>query len=116
MLPKYLARRVRIVTVPTLPGGYDGMTLGYTILLTHPVDEDGNSPLLAHELVHVRQWADQGRARFAGRYLSSFARGLKLHRNRKRAYLSIEAETEARLEAAEWLRRRVERDIGHNPE
>ena len=116
VLPRYLARRVRIVTVPTLPGGYDGMTLGYTVLLAHPVDEDGNSPLLAHELVHVRQWADQGRAGFSGRYISSFARGLKLHRNWRRAYLSIEAETEARLEASEWLRRKVQRDIGHNPE
>ena len=71
---------------------------------------------MAHELVHVRQWADQGRARFSGCYISSFVRGLTRHRNWRRAYLSIEAETEARLEAAEWLRRKVERDIGHNPE
>ena len=116
VLPKYLARRVRIVAVPTLPGGYDGMTLGSTILLAHEVDEEGNSPLLAHELVHVRQWADRGRIRFSGRYLGSFLRGLRLHRSWKHAYLSIEAETEARREASEWLRRKVERDIGHNPE
>lgn len=116
VLPKYLARRVRIVNVPTLPGGYDGMTLGFTILLANTVDEQGNSPLLAHELVHVRQWADQGRIRFPGRYLGSFAHGLRLHRSWRRAYLSVEAETEARRETSEWLRRKVERDIGHNPE
>ncbi|MDH3299374.1 MAG: DUF4157 domain-containing protein [Acidimicrobiia bacterium] len=116
VLPKYLARRVRVVAVPTLPGRYDGMTLGYTILLAHEVDERGNSPLLAHELVHVRQWAEQGRIGFSGRYLGSFARGLRLHRSWRQAYLSIEAETEARRETSEWLRRKVERDIGHNPE
>ncbi len=116
VLPKYLARNVRVVSVPALPGGYDGMTLGYTILLAHDIDEQGNSPLLAHELVHVRQWAEQGRIRFSGRYLGSFTRGLRLHRNWKQAYLSVEAETEARRETSAWLRRRVEREIGHNPE
>lgn len=92
------------------------MTLGYTILLAKPVDEQGNSPLLAHELVHVRQWADQGRIGFTGRYVGSFVTGLRLHRSWKRAYLGIEAETEARRETSEWLRRKVERQIGHNPE
>lgn len=116
VLPKYLARRVRILKVPTLPGGYDGMTLGFTILLAHTVDEQGNSPLLAHELVHVRQWADQGRIGFPGRYLGSFVHGLRLHRSWRQAYLSVEAESEARRETSEWLRRKVERDIGHNPE
>ena len=116
VLPKYLARRVRVVPVKALPGRYDGMTIGTTILLAADVGEDGNSPLLAHELVHVRQWAEQGRIGFSRRYLGSFVRGLRLHRNWNRAYLSIEAEAEARQEASEWLRRRVERQVGHNPE
>ena len=116
VLPKYLARRVRIVRVARLPGGYDGMTLGSTILLAHDVDEQGNSPLLAHELVHVRQWAEQGPIGFSGRYLGSFARGLTSHRSWRQAYLSIEAETEARREASAWLQRKVEREIGRNPE
>ncbi len=116
VLPKYLARRVRVISVPSLPGGYDGMTLGTTILLAHDVDEQGNSPLLAHELVHVRQWYEQGRLGFSGRYVGSFARGLRFHRNWKHAYLSIEAETEARRETSAWLQRRVEREIGRNPE
>lgn len=116
VLPRYLARRVRVLSVPSLPGDYDGMTLGYTILLARDVDDQGNSPLLAHELVHVRQWIEQGRVGFSGRYLRSFASGLRRHRNWRHAYLSIEAETEARRETSEWLRRRVEREIGHNPE
>ena len=99
----------------SLPGGYAGMTLGYTILLAKEVDEEGNSPLLAHELVHVRQWAERGRLGFSTSYLGSFARGLRVHRSWNRAYLSVEAEAEARRETAEWLRRKVERDIGHNP-
>ncbi len=116
VLPKYLARRVRVVPVKALPGRYAGMTLGTTILLAVDVDEEGNSPLLAHELVHVRQWAEQGPVGFSRRYLGSFARGLNLHRNWNRAYLSVEAEAEARRETSEWLQRRVQRRIGHNPE
>jgi len=116
VLPKYLARRVRVVTVPALPGGYDGMTLGYTILLARDIDEQGNSPLLAHELVHVRQWVEQGRIAFSGRYLGSFARGLGSHLSWRRAYLSVEAEAEARRETSAWLQRRIESELGHNPE
>ena len=116
VIPTNLARRVRLIPVPALPGRYDGMTLGYRIYLSKEVEQDGSSPLLAHELVHVRQWADQGRVGFSRRYLSSFVRGLGRHRRWNKAYLSIEAETEARHEASEWLRRRVQRQIGHNPE
>ncbi len=116
VLPKYLARRVRLVSVPSLPGGYAGMTLGYTILLAEQIDEQGNSPLLAHELVHVRQWHEAGRLGFSGAYLRSFAHGLGRHRSWRQAYLSVEAEAEARRETSAWLRRRVERELGHNPE
>ena len=57
-----------------------------------------------------------GRLAFSGRYAGSFAAGLRRHRNWTQAYLSVEAEAEARRETTEWLQRKVAREIGHNPE
>ncbi|MEL6982340.1 MAG: hypothetical protein AAFO29_07950, partial [Actinomycetota bacterium] len=105
VLPRNLARRVRIVQVRGLPGGYAGMTLGTTILVARPVDDDGTSALLAHELVHVRQWAEQGMFGFSRRYLTSFGRNLSRHRRWSPAYRDIDAEQEARRETSDWIRR-----------
>ena len=107
LLPRDLARRVRVHRVRGLPGGYAGMTLGTHILLARPVDDDGTSALLAHELVHVRQWTDQGLVGFSASYVSSFGRNLSRHRRWSRAYHDIEAEREARRETTAWLRRRA---------
>jgi hypothetical protein len=100
-----LARRVRLVRVPGLPGGYAGMTLGRFVLLARPVPDDGTSPLLAHELVHVRQWAELGVAGFAARYLGGFGRAFRRHRRWRPAYLDIGLEVQARIEATAWRRR-----------
>ncbi|MGI9597309.1 MAG: eCIS core domain-containing protein, partial [Acidimicrobiales bacterium] len=107
MVSADVARRVRVVRVPFLPGGYAGMTLGRTVLLANPVAADGNSALLAHELVHVRQWNELGVVGFSGRYLGSFARNLVKHRGWNRAYNNIGAEVEAKRETTDWLRRRT---------
>lgn len=107
VLPRDLARKVRVHRVRGLPGGYAGMTLGNHVILARPVDEDGTSALLAHELVHVRQWADQGLVGFSSRYLSAFGRNLSRSRRWGRAYADIEAEREARQETTDWLRRRA---------
>ncbi|MGB5759016.1 MAG: DUF4157 domain-containing protein [Acidimicrobiales bacterium] len=107
MVPPELARRVRVRRVRFLPGGYAGMTLGHTVLLARDVEADGNSALLAHELVHVRQWSERGRVRFSTQYLNSFARALARHRRWNRAYHSIDAELEAKKETTDWLRRRT---------
>jgi len=107
VIPKYLARRVRVFSVPSLPGRYDGMTIGFNIFLKAKIRPDGSSPLLAHELVHVRQWAELGWFGFSHRYLRSFAAGLVKQRSWMDAYRSIEAEREARIEATDWLRRRT---------
>ncbi len=106
-----LARRVRIVEVPALPGQYVGMTLGRYVLLAKHVPDDGSSTLLAHELVHVRQWAELGVAGFSGRYVLSFLAGLRANRRWMAAYHSIEAEEEARRETTDWLRRRTRRRL-----
>lgn len=107
MVSADIARRVRVVQIPFIPGGYAGMTLGRTILLAREVGADGDSALLAHELVHVRQWNELGIVGFSGRYLSSFARNLVRHRRWKAAYHDIDAELEAKQETTDWLRRRT---------
>lgn len=109
MLPADLARRVRVVRVPGLPGGYGGMTLGRVVLLARAVPADGTSPLLAHELVHVRQWAELGVVGFAARYLADFVAGLRRHRRWRPAYLDIGLESSARAEADAWRHRSARR-------
>ena len=108
VLSPELARRVRVFSVPFIPGGYLGITLGSCILLACDVEEDGSSALLAHELVHVQQWYDHGRLGFSRRYLSSFGKNLTEQKRWKRAYQQIDAEIEARLETVEWLQRRAQ--------
>lgn len=109
VLPRDLARQVRVRRVRGIPGGYAGMTLGTNILLARPIDEDGTSALLAHELVHVRQWAEQGLVGFSTRYVASFGRNLSRHRRWSPAYRDVDAEREARQETTDWLRRRARR-------
>ncbi|MGI9597683.1 MAG: toll/interleukin-1 receptor domain-containing protein [Acidimicrobiales bacterium] len=107
VLPKDLARRVRIVRASWLPGGYAGLTIGRSIYVRAPVPADGNSMLVAHELVHVRQWDELGVFRYTFRYLIDFYRGLVRTRNWRGAYLNTSMEAEARRIAEEWRRRRT---------
>lgn len=100
-----LARRVRVVRVPFLAPGSSGMTLGRFVLLTSDLDRSGTRELLAHELVHVRQFAEAGVVRFLAGYLRDYLRGLLRLRNHRQAYLAIPAEVEARAEARAWARR-----------
>lgn len=105
LLPADLARRVSVVRIPFIPGGYQGITLGRYVLLARDVAADGTSTLLAHELVHVRQWRDQGLLGFSYRYLRDFLSNLVRTRSWKRAYRDIPAELEASREATDWQRR-----------
>lgn len=102
-----VAGRIRVVKVPFIPGGYAGMTLGRHVLLAREVADDGSSALMAHELIHARQWSELGVVGFSGKYVSSFARNLARHRRWQRAYSNIDAEVEARQETTDWLRRRA---------
>lgn len=97
-----LAERVRIFRVPILPPGASGMTIGRFIFLRSDVNRDGTRELLAHEMVHVRQYAEQGLVGFLARYLRDYLRGLWTHRHHRAAYLAIPAEVEARDEARRW--------------
>lgn len=102
VLERDLAVKVRIQKVPILPRGSSGMTIRYLILLKADDDRAGTRKLLAHELVHVRQYAELGYFRFSYRYLRDYFRNLIELRRHRPAYLAIGAEIEARTEADAW--------------
>ncbi|MDH3683106.1 MAG: hypothetical protein OEV40_24525 [Acidimicrobiia bacterium] len=104
-----LSQRVWVVRIPDLPGPYAGLALGRFVFLAREVPPSGSSLLLAHELVHVRQWAELGIAGFLFRYLRDFSRGLKQHRNWQKAYRQIDAEEEARRLVDQWAEDRSSR-------
>lgn len=106
VLSRDLAERVLIVRVPVLFFGSDGMTIGRFVLLRSDDDRSGNRKLLAHELVHVRQWHEAGRIGFLRAYLGDYFRELRSCRCHREAYSAIRAEREALLEAGEWETRR----------
>jgi hypothetical protein len=94
LVPPADVARARIVDVPCLTPGVAAMTLGRVILLRR--DHGGDEALVAHELVHVRQWRELGAARFLWRYLGSYARGRAAGLGHQRAYEAIPLEVEAR--------------------
>lgn len=89
-----------------LPFGSSGMAVGRYVLLRTDNDRSGNRKLLAHELVHVRQWHESGSWAFLRAYLGDYFRGLRRHRRHRDAYRAIRAEQEARAEADAWETRR----------
>jgi Domain of unknown function (DUF4157) len=106
LINRDVAERVRIVTVPVLAPGTAGMTVGRFVLLRSDDDHSGQRELLAHELVHVRQYAEVGFVRFLLRYFRDYLRELMRLRRHRCAYLAIPSEVEARAEAAAWKQRR----------
>ena len=102
VLSRELPERVRIVRVPVLPFGSSGMAVGRFVLLRTDDDRSGNRKLLAHQLVHVRQWHEAGCWAFLWAYLGDYCRGLKRHRRHRDAYSAIRAEREAFAEADSW--------------
>lgn len=79
--------------------GIQGITVGRMVFV-HPDLMRGDSSRLArlviHELVHVRQYAEQGYLPFTVRYLRDFGRGLFIGKSSREAYLDVRAEREAR--------------------
>ena len=94
LVPPADVARARIVDVPWLTPGVAAMTLGRVILLRR--DHAGDTGLLAHELVHVRQWRELGAVRFGWRYLATYFRGRAAGLSHQRAYEAIPLEVEAR--------------------
>ncbi len=102
LVPRWVARRAILVQVPVLPPGAVGMTSGRVIFLRRDEPTDGRSTLIAHELIHVRQFTEMGRLFFLLRYLSGYLRNLLSLRNHHSAYLAIPQEREAYASAAAW--------------
>jgi len=94
LVPPADVARARIVVVPWLTPGVAAMTFGRVILLRR--DHRRDRALLAHELVHVRQWRELGPGRFLWRYLGAYARGRAAGLGHPRAYEAIPLEVEAR--------------------
>jgi len=97
-------KRVRLIRTNLLPPAADGMTLGRFVFLRGDHIENRKSTLLAHEMVHVRQFAELGPVRFFAQYLGAYFKNMWELRNHRQAYLNIPLEIEARKEAADWSR------------
>ena len=102
LVPPKIARRVRVQRVPVLAPGIQGMTLGRLVLLLRDDDRSGRRVLLAHELVHVEQYAELGTARFLWRYVREYVSNLLRLRNHRQAYEAISFEAEARAATDRW--------------
>jgi hypothetical protein len=94
LVPPADVARARIVDVRRLTPGVAAMTLGPVILLRR--DHAGDEALLAHELVHVRQWRELGAGRFLWRYLGAYVRNRVAGLGHQRSYEAIPLEVEAR--------------------
>ena len=102
LVPRWVARRAILVRVPVLPPGAVGMTSGRLIFLRRDEPMDGRSTLIAHEVVHVRQFTEMGRLFFFLKYATAYARNMARLRSHRRAYLAIPQEREAYAMAANW--------------
>lgn len=85
---------VRIVEVPYMKPGSDAVTAGRIVFIQS--DRADDPDLLAHELVHVCQWEEQG-IRFLWDYTSEYTENLVESGDHDVAYLEISFEEEARL-------------------
>lgn len=102
-LPPATVEGARVKTARRLPRQADAMTLGRTIYVRP--GHEASQALLAHELVHVRQWQQYGRFGFLRRYLWDYVRNLVTLRDHMAAYWAIAFEAEAREVAAQWKAR-----------
>lgn len=105
-----LLDRVRLIRTNLLPPAADGMTIGRFVFLRDDHIEHVGSTLLAHELVHVRQFAEMGAPRFFAAYFGAYFRNLRRTRNHRQAYLDIPLEQEARAVADQWRAEKRARD------
>ncbi len=80
-----------------VPRGAAAITLGPVIIIRPRCVEDRH--LLAHELVHVRQWREQGVLRFAASYLGAYFWWRRRGYGHWAAYRRIPQECEAEWEA-----------------
>ncbi len=97
-VPPLDGARARVVVVGWLTPGTVGMTLGRWILIRRGREHDRS--LLAHEMVHVRQWRERGVVGFLTAYVGEYVRGRLRGLGHWDAYHAISFETEARALSA----------------
>lgn len=107
LVPDWVARRAKLVRIPWLPGPYRGMTIGTLILMRGDLLDRGINRVVAHELVHVRQYMEYGKLGFWFRYLKDFFTLYIGAWDWDNAYRSIGFEAEAYALDREWVRRRT---------
>jgi len=115
LVPPAIARRAVLIRVPVLPPRADGLTSGRFVLLRTDEPADGTSRLVAHELIHVRQFRELGRLGFALRYFSAYFRNLARFRHHRRAYFEIPQEQEAYGRSRAWDAARLRRAAAAAP-
>lgn len=79
--------------------GIRGVTIRRLVLVDPELFESDRrrlARLVIHELVHVRQFSDQGYLSFMTRYIGDYLRGRLRGMGHRDAYLEIPAEVEAR--------------------
>ena len=91
--------RARILVVPAWLPGIDATTLGRLVVVKRGREED--RVLVAHELVHVRQWRELGVLGFLRAYLGEYVAGRRTGLGHRDAYARISFEREARALASE---------------
>jgi hypothetical protein len=94
VVPEIDRARARVVVVPRLTPGVAAMTVGRLVLVRRGHERD--RALLAHELVHVRQWRELGVATFLWHYLRAYATSRARGTRHWDAYAAIPLEAEAR--------------------
>ena len=93
-VPEQDRRRARILVVSWLVPGAAAMTIGSLVLVRRGREADRR--LLAHELVHVRQWRELGIVGFLRPYLGAYLAGRRRGLGHQAAYQAIPLEAEAR--------------------
>jgi hypothetical protein len=71
------------------------ITIGRRIWISPSIDSRSLAPLVRHELVHVRQFAQYGLARFLWRYLAEYVQLRRSGLSSSAAYAAISFEREA---------------------
>jgi hypothetical protein len=100
-VPSSVLEQVTLRESSFLPPGADGVTIGTTVYV-RPGFLD-QPTLLAHELVHVRQYTELGFIRFLATYIGEYVQNRVRLRSHRSAYLAISLEKQARIETREWI-------------
>jgi hypothetical protein len=98
-LDRVPVRRAPRWMVRSWRGDIAAMTLPWAVYVRPDVlsgDAGRLGALVAHELVHVRQWQENGLLRFLRRYLADYWRGRRAGLPHVEAYRAIGFEREAR--------------------